>query len=292
MNKVGCTVAGLATAVLSVVTAQTHGAYMDSVLADGPRYYWNWDSGYFVSPAEATDPEMSSDNLGAGLGGKLGASGAALEPQAGLAGLGNAARFDGSEQDWYTAGPPQYPSETGSAMNDGAYGKWAIEFWMTLPSGYNAAANGDSTNAVIARGPNDAWWLAYDLNNDKLSLTGTLLNSVSRDQWHHVVLAADGTNVSMILDGNVSGELTAAFAGGFNANGADGSLLRLGSWSGPDHRYKGQLDELAIYNLSALDAAQYDAKLTSLAGHFNAVPEPTSLALVLVSGVLMARRRA
>lgn len=58
----------LATLTLISSTTQATVIYKEIVLADAPRYYWNWDDGDFAPTA------MISTNLGAGVDGLITAS--------------------------------------------------------------------------------------------------------------------------------------------------------------------------------------------------------------------------
>jgi len=271
--RTGLAVFLLATLSLTALSAQAT-TYKDLVLADGPRYYWNWDDGSFGGV------DMISDNLGAGDAGQLygsktwGSATTIGTSNANGLSLGNAASFPGTIYDnWYTWAP-------GSAMNDGIYTDWAVEFWM----------NADSTmtgEAVIGNlFDNGSFYFTYVPSTTKLKLMGVEMQAVSMDAWHHVLLAKYGSVGTCIIDGSVAGETTTAITAVFDASNV--SFMRIGSWAGYANLFKGKIDEFAIYDLTDLSPAQYDAKLESIASH---VPEPSLAALAAVGAGLLVWRR-
>ena len=78
-------------------------------------------------------------------------------------------------------------------------------------------------------------------------------NAVSVGQAYHVVGTYDGTRARLYLNGTEVASL--ALTG---AVGSSSSALNFGTWSGSDERFKGTVDEVAVYS-NALSAARVQA---------------------------------
>lgn len=266
---------GVAALMLGTIVSDASDAtYKDYVLAGGPRYYWNWDSGSFVQP------NLSVTNLGTVAGGLL-TEGSAPTPVAGTSNarglsLGNAASYPnlGPHENWYTW-------NTSNTFNDATYTRWAVEFWLNV----DPSITGVAILGVVFGTP--LTYFEYDTGTGKIKLQETQMKAISAGTWHHLILADDGTTATCILDGNVAGMATASLGIAFDATSA--SYLRIGSWNGTANNFKGMLDEFAIYDLSALSPSGYNAKLEQIAGHWS-IPEPSAILLLFSGGLLLWRR--
>ena len=266
--------------------SQVHAEYLDIVLADNPQYYWTFDDGDTIAL-----------NKGDGVGGTLEACEAAARTDstanaAGLS-LGQAASFSGSAfQAWVADGTHGNQVEVSIP-----YESYAIEYWANLnTASCNAtylinASGGDygfyDTPSVIF-GFSGASQELFCLPGRTFDAFGTTDSNV----WYHVVMAnrhnEDDTYEQIcIYNGDTANSLTASAA--IVPFSAEASLT-IGSHANLNvHMINGMMDEIAIYDLTGLNQAGYNAKLKSLAGHFSAatvpnVPEP-GMSLLLVCGL-------
>lgn len=107
------------------------------------------------------------------------------------------------------------------------------------------------------------------------SATGSVVNVGG---WHHLAMVSDGAFMSFYIDGALQG--SAAYTG----TGALDAIQLAGAY-GAGRKQNVQIDDLAIWN-EALTADQI-AGISS-----SAIPEPTSVALLGLSGLgLLLRRR-
>lgn len=98
------------------------------------------------------------------------------------------------------------------------------------------------------------------------------------NQWHHIAVVKSGNganNVSLYLDSILLA--TSTFASPIEDSGYD---LRIGRWGGAwnagEYPYYGSIDDIRIYS-DALTADQFGG----------AIPEPSSLALILFAGLAL-----
>jgi len=110
----------------------------------------------------------------------------------------------------------------------------------------------------------------------------SLLNS-----WHHIVLQIDNGNKQIWVDGTMIGEhLT-----GSDALPTFTGTVNVGAQYNDIHSFGGRIDEFAIWNV-ALEESEIQALAGGAATQsIIAVPEPSSGLLVLLSSLLVARRR-
>lgn len=243
------------------------GAYGNAVLADNPVYYWDMDtfSGGNLSnlgtAGNAVANQLATNTIPFVAGGTTG----------GGASLGNAANFAA------TANKLQSGDLTGSAMT-----KYVYEFWMKHDDGV--------TNQYISwHGPNNTPAIILGYNDNSLEAfsgtrTGTDGPNITDGQWHHVVFGIDSAGGHIIyVDGGLHSNQTETISP-FNA--PVGEFITIGS-SDLGDPFNGQLDEWAIYDASNADLAAFTA---DIAAHYN-VPEPASLALLGLGGLMVLRRR-
>ena len=138
---------------------------------------------------------------------------------------------------------------------------------MRLISGgqVNAFRIGDSTNTLT----HYSWGGGVDYSN-------VAAPGVTDGTWHHVAATYDGNTKRIYLDGVEIGSGKAV--GALNVGAAN---FRIGSTNGAEY-FLGVIDDVRVYD-EALDQ-------TAIAG-LAAIPEPSSLALLGLGGLLVARRR-
>ena len=174
----------------------------------------------------------------------------------------------------------------------------AISFWqydLGNGAGGNAATtafgilDGATGRGVSAHTPWSNGTLFFDHNGccDPPQRLTTPVGVSFLNSWHHIVLQIDGGNKQIWIDGVMAEE---------QVTGADAlptftGVVNVGAQYNNIHSFGGRIDEFAIWDV-ALDASEIGA----LAGGASTlsiipVPEPSSSLLVLLSGVLLARRR-
>ena len=107
------------------------------------------------------------------------------------------------------------------------------------------------------------------------------------DSWHHIVLQVDNGNKQIWVDGVMRAEQVTGAAAIADLTG----IVNVGAQYDDTVSFGGRLDEFAIWD-SALDQSQ----ILALAGGASTldvagVPEPSSGLLVLLSSLMLARRR-
>jgi hypothetical protein len=161
---------------------------------------------------------------------------------------------------------------------------------------------GDRFDYILeARSPNNAPGVLFDYgNNDRVEIfrggqrTGAGGALLVNETWHHLVIGNFGAandRVDFFLNGASVGSV--AYAGD-SSFGTDALAVGNSVPGDPnfDH-FAGQIDELAVYDLSGQDVTAISTKLATLAAHYAAVPEPTGgLLLALSAAALVACRRA
>ena len=278
-----CTLLGLSSLAGNCASAQT---YSDVVLAGNPLLYWNFN--------EAGNADAAIDLVGADAGDNLIAEGNATRVAGGttLSGLslGRAASFDGTQFTKFYSGALTPPTDADA---------WAIEFWVR-PTG---ADPGDRYDYILeARGAAvNSPGILFDYgNNDRLEVFGGGGRTAGggpvlvSNAWQHVVIGnfgADNDRIDFYLNGVSAGSVAYAETVPFGTN-----QIAVGN-SVPgnanfDH-FAGEIDELAVYDLTGQSVAGISSKLVALSGHYALVPEPHSLALVcmLIPAATWIRRR-
>lgn len=262
-------------------------SYRDVVLANNPIIYYEFDEVSGTTAVNSGSSGAANDgtivgtvNLGAG---SFGQGGTAFE-------------FDRTDtrDGGFVTGPALANSLT----------EWTVEAWVRWDDA--VATNELNIFGNDQGGWNDDILLGISPESTGISPAGELgiihqgapgttrdIVSVglSANNWHHVV--ATGSTVAGELNLYVNGVLVgtdSSLANGITLNGADGvnggsAHITVGANS-PDFRvFDGLIDEFALYG-TALDA-------NTVATHYatGAVPEPASVALLLIGAGLVGRRR-
>nr|MBA3483635.1 LamG domain-containing protein [Pirellulales bacterium] len=259
--------------------------YSDVILAGNPLLYWNFN--------EAGDSDAAIDLVGADVGDNLLAEGNATRvTSASTAGglfLGRAASFDGTQFSKF------YSGTLSPATNPDA---WALEMWVR-PQG---ADPGDRFDYLLeARGGgNNRPGLLFDYGfNNKVEVFGgggrTEAGgpSLAGDAWQHVVIGNFGDandRIDFYLNGVAAGSV--AFVPNLPF-GTDQIAVGNSVPGNPDFdHFNGQIDELALYDLSGQSVADISARLAGIASHYSAaVPEPAGIVIFAVAAVATAGAR-
>lgn len=226
------------------------GTYVQEVTADSPASWWRLGESSTSSPAA---DEMKVQNGTYRTGVTLGVAGAIGKD------TNTAAAFDG------TSGAMYLP---GTIFDFGGSPPFAIEVWVSPGPPTDAS---DPLRRIVSHrttSPYFGWFMAidntqrilftrWDSNATVASLTSTPL---AQGQWSHVVVSADGTTLTLYVNGN-------PVASGSEATITDTASTHLSFGSTSDFTvewYDGALDEPAIYTHALAPArvlAHYQAGL-------------------------------
>lgn len=253
-----CVSIALATLLSCTGRNASAGLYFNSVLQDNPAYYWTFD--------EASGTAL---NYGSAAGGNLGQAGTATRTVStsttGGVSLGTTAEFDGSNAGWF------YTAATGgTALQGPAMDSYAVEMWTratVTPGAHYLFEVGTGNSPSVIYGFNPSVLELYAVSNGRTGATGP--TALADGQWHHVVIGykdngASGDASTFIIDGGTPATYTLPSNQQFLANGQH---LIVGADINGGSRYGGNVDELAVYNLSSLSQAQFDSKLAAIASH-------------------------
>ena len=278
------TALGLALAMADIAWSQT---YTDAILAGNPLFYWSFN--------EAGDTDAAIDLVGVEVEDNLLPEGNATRVAGGStvggASLGRAASFDGTQFSKFYSG-----TLTPTADVDA----WAMEMWVR-PTGADPGDRFDYLLEVRGAASNSPGILFDYGNNDRVEAFGGGGRTASggpalaNDVWHHLVIGnfgADNDRIDFYLNGAPAGSVaypqTVPF--GTNQIAVGNSVPGNANF---DH-FAGQIDELAVYDLTGQSVSQIDSKLAGLAAHYSLVPEPAASSLLLISLCMAAwvRRRS
>lgn len=261
---------GLSSTLTNEASSQT---YTDMVIAGNPLFYWSFN--------EAGNTDAAIDLMGLDAGDNLAAEGNATRvasgSTAGGLSLGRAASFDGTQFSKFYSGALTPPTDADA---------WALEMWIR-PTGPDAGDRFDYFLEARGGGNNSPGILFDYGNNDRVEVFGGGGRTadggpaLANDVWQHLVIGnfgADNDRIDFYLNGVVAGSVAYSQTVPFGTN-----QIAVGN-SVPgnanfDH-FAGEIDELAVYDLTGQTVAEINGKLIGLAGHYGLVPEPGSLALL------------
>jgi len=242
-------------------------AYNWRVLQDNPRFYWSFNE--LAAQGNAVDLVRGQAND------DLVAVGEAHRQAGASANLFAAAGFDGSGDSFRAAALADHEMP----------GAWAIEMWVKADGSLAGTRN---DYLAYANGNDPA--LIYDFNDEKVELyggggrTGTSGPSITDNEWHHIVATyyGDGSfGVADRVDMAIDGVVSTVSRGGFNSTFNLDQLLVVGSSTSADY-FQGQIDEVALYDLSGLSEAQVGARTQQIAGHYALASQPAGTTLYYV----------
>jgi len=265
-----CSAFGLSLMLVDVAASQT---YTNVVLSGNPILYWNFNEPGGVDAAlNLVGSEAGNNLLPEGNATRV-ASGSTT---GGLS-LGRAASFDGTQFSKFYSGALTPPTDADA---------WALEMWVR-PQGADPGDRFDYLLEARGAGVNSPGILFDYGNNDRVEVFGgggrtaeggpVLVNDV----WQHLVIGNFGSandRIDFYLNGVAAGNVAYPQNVPFGTN-----PIAVGN-SVPDNanfdHFAGQIDELAIYDLTGQSVEQINAKLLGLATHYSLVPEPGALALL------------
>ena len=176
-------------------------------------------------------------------------------------------------------------------LSDSATNGWSIAFWAKDRLGYQ---NFGGTVLGNSASPNSRLWL--DMNSPGVRVTNAVASSMNigpggEDRaWHHWVLVYEDADNDSAVD-----DVTLYFDGLFYATvnnfGGSFDFNAVGSSNGnARYAFGGQLDEIFILD-EAIGSAQVDSLFNGNQAYTGEVPEPGSLALVGLGGLMLIARR-
>lgn len=254
--------------LLSVADRAEAQSYSSFVLSGNPTLYWNFNE------AGNTDPAI--DLVGSETGDNLAAQGNATRVASGSTSggvnLGRAASFDNTAPTKFfsnTLTPPTNPDA------------WALEMWIRPQSGTDPGTRSHYIiEAQIPGGPNTPGIL-FDYvgsgrdNNVEIfragQRTGNAGPAIPNDVWSHLVIGyLGGANdrADFYLNGALAGSATGiAIDMPF---GTDTIAVGNSTPGHPDFdHFNGQLDEIALYDLTGSTVPAIEAKLQAIAAHYS-----------------------
>ena len=256
--------------------------YSRAVMLENPTYYWTFNE---TGATDAAEDVMRYESQGQMIPCVDAArvAGATTE-------LGNAASFNDNAAYW------------ANLVNRGQLaGAYAIEYWVQAndisDAGYMAnflgsAIGGDSPSLIYGFNTNQ---MEMFFGNDRTGVQPNL--QLSDSNWHHVaftVYGDGGYGVANRIDVAVDGNLTTL------SNVVDSKMMDISGvvslgacftstveapssyvagtsatavWDG----FNGNLDEVAIYDLSGLSEAEVAAKANAIAGHYGLASNPVAI---------------
>jgi hypothetical protein len=265
---------GLALAVGTSNRASSATAYTNAVLADNPVVYWNFDE----ADGDAIDQVngLAADTL---VGGASAARVASTTNGGGIS-LGSAASLSGAGGAKWTAA---------NLTHDGGATQWAIEFWAQSSADtlsdfrYVLGGGGNGNDPAILH-----WGGQMQYYPNGGGVQGAGLATPNSSSWTHYVFVvdSDGQTAAVYLDGDLWGDQNLGNPADPHPFGRQ--VIGGHNPSGGGENFVGLIDEVAIYDLS--NAGDLGAAGQRIANHYN-VPEPASIALLGLGGLLMLRRR-
>ena len=301
-TTLGVTV-GLLCAAHVVGTASASAAYVDTVAAQTPTFYWRFNE----ASGSTTTTALVDNHATASGGGTIGVD-VALN-QSGAPALTPSGGFDGFEpgNTWFNfqatgtdpsgfigalSSPLGIQSSTiGSASNwikttTGATGTGSTSFGNLYR--IDAGATGALYSFIDGDGK---FGLRISNGSGETTVLADVRTTGAYDdgEWHHVAVTwneSAGQAILYVDGGTLAGGETVI---GTFANGTDFTSTgrhQFGKGTNNASRYQGFADELAIWD-RALSATEVNDQFTAAA-----VPEPSAVGAVMVAGAtLLARRR-
>ena len=151
----------------------------------------------------------------------------------------------------------------------------------------SSKSNWSSHDSIVTRGYNwrlfvsssaDGTFQAMDTQPQGSKVRGTI--DINDEQWHHLAGVYDGTQYIFYVDGVQDGPAVPATGPIAQTTSHKFTIGAFESSGAVSKYYAGLIDEVRVFD-EALDAAAISAL----------VPEPTTISLLLIGGLLLRRRK-
>jgi len=203
-----------------------------------------------------------------------------------------APKFGDGAYDVTTTGRAHYVSNDGNFN----FAQGTVEFWINKPTAWNdfaykgffgVHAAGVADFRVYKDGNNRLGFYAHGSPSSNIfGMEGVLATPLSSNEWHHIAVVWDSSSnyKQIFVDGVAPAEIV-GFGGAVNAvSGTYPAQMTIGAVqsgsAGGGHFY----DEFRIS-----DVVRYNGNFTPPIAAF-VVPEPATLSVIALSGLLMRRR--
>ena len=242
-------------------------AYQAAVLSDNPVGYWKLDesSGSIATDLSGYNNNGTYYNVHFGYADPFGGNSAAL--------------FSASYGSYVNI------SDSGSSSLDVSY--LTMEAWIS-PNNYNVSGdrgmvmNKENTWELGIEDNSGNFQTALSTNSNTWAWRGS--HQVPVNNWSHVVVTYDGSQVKHYQDGQLVDSYT--YAGTLIHNDNDFRIGARGGDGGASSYFEGLMSEVSIYS--------YALSATTISNHYNAafttVPELNSLLFVALAGAFFLSR--
>jgi len=154
--------------------------------------------------------------------------------------FGNARNFNGSSQ---------YISLANNNSVLKIPGDITIEAWVRKPdstAGHIVRRDDWANYALYADSVAYAWYYDYTCSGSAQMVTG--VTNIADNQWHHITYSKLGNNMSLYVDGRLDATTNATVTLACTANSPVHIGAGVNSSDNPDTYFKGDIDEVQIYN--------------------------------------------
>ena len=283
----------IAVGVAMVSMGAARAGYFDVINTDDPVGWWRFED-------ESTANGETADNSGTTGNTNDGTFNGGVTATGSLAGLGNAASFDGDST--YV--------DVGFALRDALDGAAAVsvEAWIKndqLPEDdpnnpsyfvFANAVNASQTGVRLAINPTSTEMNLGGRAKGGEAFVSSGASYSDSDTWHHVVGVMDYADdrIDVYVDGVLTSNSAAFGSTSYTKGNTDDDRDSIGAFRENERFFDGLIDEVAVYNYDLGDPdGDGDSSDSRVLAHFLAIPEPTALALLgaALMPLLVHRRR-